>query len=558
MIVFTSVAMVGVLTMTALVTDLGYLRVMRRSNQTLADLAASAAGEALGEEGGPYGRQGCLDAVRYLRLNADALAGLSLDCGSLPEPCDDTTAPATVTSVQGQYEVSITYPVSDAMISDPRVTGGVRSEDGEACERLEVSVERTEAPIFAGIVGLDELSISASAVVRQISEQNRRVPSLWLLDPTDCDALSVQGGAKVTVGTSTIGGLISLDSDGTGCGGTGYTVDVGGSGSLLQAIPAGTDPPGAVSLFAMEPGQATCATGDLHACDPSDVAGGTLLPQPVRRPWRATRAPVDHTFNCEASYPDYFAIAVAPCEDAAAGGDYIDQLRTGVGAVGTVPAGFNVWSSFHSCNPSGVIVVSGNWVVDCSDFKLNSGDVTFSGGNVIFDGSISLSSSGRLTTNTANTGTLSSLCLTSITGCLSRSSAGASWAYMRSGNLRLNGGNLVLNNTMLYQHNGTFTINGSAPPVWGGPTEGPFAGLSVWSEKLGAYKITGGSSMELRGIFFTPYADPFTLSGGAPFNPQEAQFISYRAKIDGGGTLELVPNSTHAISIPAPPVTLIR
>jgi hypothetical protein len=551
--------LVALTAISAVVVDLGVMRVMRRSNQNLADFAALAAGEAMSADPGPRTRDACRDAVDYLRLNADGLVSLSLACNSLPEPCTAATSPVTIQNTAGAYSVRVTHPVRDSSIADLRVAGGLRVDDGEPCERLAVQVERVEASLFSRILGRTELTASATSVIRQISAQNRRVPSLWLLDPVGCNVLTVQGGANVTVGTPTMAGLVSLDSDGSVCSGNSYTVDVGGSGSRLHAIPSNTDPPGMISLFAMAPGQTTCGTGNLRACDISDINNGTLSPQPVRRPSRATRAPVDHAYNCRSTYPDYHGFPVAPCEDATASSGYIHQLRTAVGATG-VPAGFTRWGApTHSCTPSGTFVLTGNWVVDCSDFRVGNGaDVTFNG-NVIFNGDVRMSGSGRLTVNASNpSANLPSGCVNVVTGCLANSSSEAAWAYMRNGDLRLNGGFLTLRRTMLYQHDGNFTINGSAPPVWTAPSQGPFAGLAVWSEKPSTYSINGGASMELEGVFFTPFADPFALSGGAPFIPQRAQFISYRAKIDGGAVLTLSPNSMHAITIPAPPVSLIR
>lgn len=557
-LLLTALIMMALLGVASLVTDLGAMRVMRRSNQTLVDLAALAAGDAIGEDAGPNGPAACEEAVRSLRANAPELATLSVPCSSLPYPCTATTASAMVERVAGSYVVQITHPVPNAAISDPRVSGGLRADDGEPCERLQVNLRRTRDSIFAGTLGRSELSVSASSVVRQVAAKNRRVPSLWLLDPYGCDVLSVQGGAKVTVGTATRGGLISVDSDGSTCSGNSYTVDVGGSGSFLRSIPTSTDPPGMIALYAMRPNQKTCSEGNLRACDPSDVANSTLSPQPIRRPWRATRAPVDHIYNCRSSYPAYEGITVNPCENGTA--SYIDQLRTGVGTSG-LPAGFQRWSTSYGCvAPAGATTIQGNWLVDCATFEVNSGaDVTFASGNVVFNGGIKMTG-GTLTINSANPrAALSAACLTSVTGCLAESSAKAAWIYMRSGSLNMSGGGLIARNTTIYQHSGFFAINGGSPPIWLAPKEGPFSGLAVWSElPTNKFQITGGASMQLEGVFFIPFAKPFSLSGGSPFLPQQAQFIAHSAAIGGGAVLTLSPNSTHAITIPAPPVSLIR
>jgi hypothetical protein len=64
--------------------------------------------------------------------------------------------------------------------------------------------------------------------------------------------------------------------------------------------------------------------------------------------------------------------------------------------------------------------------------------------------------------------------------------------------------------------------------------------------------------MELTGIFFLPEAVPFTLNGGSPLLPQQAQFISFRAAIAGGAILTLAPLEIDPIIIPPPAPLLIR
>lgn len=577
-LVIAALLLTALMAVAAIVVDLGNMRGMRSANQTAVDFAALAAGEALSHPEGPDAQTACVDAVRYLRLNADGLEDLDIDCAQLPSVCIDpnpfveATDPEQVSDSTDDYDVIITYPVAKELISDPSTTGGARITDGTRCERMMVEVEQRSSTYFAGVIGWDEVTTRARAVVRQIPERADQVPSLWLLDPYGCDVLTVQGGAQVTAGVPGFGGLISLDSDGmgtqggTGCGGNSFTVDVGGSGSLLEAFPTDVYPPGRITLYAMWPGQDGCGDpdGNVYACDPSDVANDTLQPEPTRRPRRATRAPVDHQFNCRTddtpitSYPDYHGLPIEQC--AGGSGDYIDQLRRGVGETGA-PAGFNTLGGGDCSGRSEPLVLDGNWFVDCSNFRVDSGsDVTFNGGNVIFDGGIQMNG-GTLTFNSANPNeNLSEECLSQITWCLDESSAQAAWVYLRSGDIVLTGGSgLVINQTAVYQHDGHFRIAGGSPPIWSAPTEGPFTSLSVWSEQESSrYNINGGASMELTGIFFTPEARPFSLSGGAPLLPQQAQFISYRAAIAGGAILTLAPLEIDPVVIPPPEALLIR
>jgi hypothetical protein len=560
-IVMAGTAMVGLMISVALVVDLGLVRQIRRNTQATADLAALAAGPAVGDLDGPTA---CSDALTYIEANEPSWpSSLSVPCSSLPSICvDSVTSPVTVTDggTGGAWSVSITYPVSDASIADPDVAAAnsLRAEDGTPCERLRVDISRTMDSLFGGIVGRDSFTVDSSAVVREINIITQRIPALWLLDPWDCPVLDVQGGSNVTVGSTINPGLVTIDSDASACTGGSVTVDVGGSTSGLFAIPDFLDPGPEINLVAMLPGQADCATGELRACDPADVAAGVLDPQPTRSSRRFTREPVDHLYNCKSGYPDYHGLPIGDCE--AGLPPYVDQLRSEVGASGT-PSGFQTWSSTYGCNnpalpPTGV---NGNWHVDCATFKVTSVDVVFNGGNVVFDGDIS-ATGGSITFNSANPNTnLPLACQSAIVGCIDQSAATAAWIYMRSGQIKLTGGALTVLGSTLIQDGGHLEITGGSPPVWSPPSEGPFKALSVWSELLTSkYSIAGGASMELSGTFFTPEAAPFTISGGAPVTPQLAQFISYRLAVSGGASLTLAPNAETGIAIPETEPLLIR
>ncbi len=562
-IVLLSIFLVVLMVSAALVVDLGLARQARRSNQSAADLAALAAGEALAVDPAPDARTACADAVDYIVANVGAIpSAVAVPCNTLPASCDATTVPVTVSdgSTAGDYLINITYPVSDLSISDPGVAdaSALRFNDGLPCERLQVELTNVFDSLFGGIVGKDDFSVRATSVVRTVQASDRRIPALWLLDPFGCTSLAVSGGSSVTVGNATRAGLITIDSDGTACGGSSFTVDSGGTGSNIHAVPNGLPQPAEISLVAMERLQATCSTGNLNACDPADVASLNVYPQPVRRANPATRAPVDHVYNCRPSYPDYHGTPVSGCTNG--GLPHIDQLRSDVGASGT-PAGFQLWSDTYGCNNPTVPAtgVVGNWHVDCGTFRITSATVDFNGGNVIFDGNITLTG-GSLSFNTANpTSSLPAACLTTMVGCTDESSADAAWVFQRSGNLTLTGGILNVEHATIYQEDGYFSIAGGSPPTWSAPIEGPFAGLAVWSEKAtNKYKINGGASLDLEGTFFTPEATPMSISGGAPVIPQEAQFVSRQLAITGGAALTLSPNSTSGVSIPADPPLLIR
>jgi hypothetical protein len=581
-VIMWALLMVAVLIVAALVIDLGQLKTTRRSGQSVADLAALAGGKSL-SSGAP--QAACGDALKYLKGNTPDLPASAdpasntcsniqslASCKASPTPTDAGFIGAT-----GAYTVVIRYPVAD---NDSAMTDGFRalnaSIDGTPCERMAVTIARSRPTFFGGVVGVSSLTTHATAVVRASALKKKGIPALWLLEPANCAALKVSGsGTAVNVGDLTVDpivpGYVSIDSDGSGCSGGATTLSVP-TGSLIAAPTSGSTP-GLISLFAM-PFLTACSGATLHDCDPSDVQANRLLPQPRPSGERATRAPVDWTFNCKASYPNYKPGTVAvPIESCPSTGDgahfpYIDNLVAAIGnTTGSAPAtgAWQRWTTGgggHSCNPSGNTTVTGNWWVDCSTLSVGGGaTVTFANGNVVMDGHLKLTGSGAVSMNTANAvATLPASCLppTVATPCVNNASTNAAFLYMRNGDLNLNGGGINFNRVFVYQANGVLGNTGGSPPTWSAPTEGPFAYLALWSEKQStAYQINGGASMALQGIYFTPYGD-MSLAGGSPVAQQHAQFISRSLAVSGGATFNLAPDGNNFISIPPKAGTLIR
>jgi hypothetical protein len=281
-----------------------------------------------------------------------------------------------------------------------------------------------------------------------------------------------------------------------------------------------------------------------------------MTPQPSTAS-RATRAPVDWKFNCKTgagAYPNFHGVSIAPCGNNPTTPPYIDNLRAAIGASG-IPSGYQRWTTTQSCNPSGAVTVTGNWLVDCpGGLSIGNGTtVTFADGNVVLDGGISMNG-GALNFNTANsTSNLSSSCLAPIvvTPCVGSASEAASFVFLRAGDLSITGGAINLHHAMVYEHSGVVKITGSSsPPTWLAPTEGPFTGLALWAEQSSnKFQINGGSGVNLQGTFFAPEAAPFSLAGGGNWGQQHAQFIAFHLAVSGGGVLTMSPDST---SVPRP------
>jgi hypothetical protein len=553
----------SLLTVAAIVVDIGYVRASARRNQSIADLAILAAGNKVSQ--GDY--LGACEAV-ITTLNANARGMTPINANSFcTQAGNDVTktvcslpgtgigqAKPKVTS--GGFTIELHFPVPLSEIWSTQYGAGLN--DGLPCQRMRLLVTTKEPVFFGGVVGSKGQQVTRSATLRSKTDPRERIPALWLLDPYGCTPLGVSGGSNVTVGTTSpvlVPGVIKLDSDGSACSSNQNTIVASGTGTLIQAIPTSGTPKGLISLYALPPGATTCAP---PACDPADVAGGRLVPQPQGSTERATRGPVDWRYNCKSSYPAYHGLAISSCTDG--NPKYIDNLRSEIGTSGAV-AGFTRWSSSYSCNPSGTVTTPpGNWWIDCNGgLSIGNGTTLTITGNVVMDKSLSMTGGAFNVRGDTGTTNLPSSCLapSSFATCLDDSSTKAAFIYMRDGSWDVTGGTIDLVHVAVIQQNGYIKIS-SATPNWTAPTEGPFSQLSLWSEKSSnKYQINGGAGVSLEGIFFTPEADPLSLSGGGDWGQLQAQFISYRVAVSGGGTLTMAPNESM-ISLPPTNNVLIR
>lgn len=546
----------------ALVMDGGLLRINSRKLQSAVDLAIVAGGQDLGG-GDPMAA--CIKTVTYLNTNMADLPAIDASsfCDQSGNDVSQTICKqagyhpqATPTITAGAYRVTLQYPVTDAQILDSKRTGaGVN--DGTPCERMRIQVNGTQSTLFARVMGVNSLSTTRSATVRGFIGTQNVVPALWLLDPYGCTALSVSGGSRLSVGSTENPGIVVLDSDGSSCSSNQVSISSTGTGTLVEAVPQSGASVGRIILRALSSSATLCSP---PACDAADVSGGRLNPQPTGNSQRATRSPVDWRYNCKTVYPAYHGIAIAPCPTTTT--PYLDNLISAVTAANPDTSGFQRWSTSFSCNPTGMVTAVGNWWVDCpSGLSIGNGtNVVFTGGNIVFNQGLKMTG-GNFTVNNANpTASLPSACVTPavFTSCLPTSSASSAFIYVRNGNWSVTGGVISIKNTFAYQASGYLKVAGGAPPTWTAPTEGPFSGISYWSELSSSqFQINGGAGVTLGGVFFIPEANPFSLSGGGDWGQQHAQFISYRLAVSGNSQAKLVPDPS-AVGIPPKRALLIR
>jgi Flp pilus assembly protein TadG len=577
-------ALLALLGIAALVVDAGGAYAQRRKNQSIADLTALAGSQEL--PGNPSGA--CTAAWGFLKANlSDLPSGATTPCGSFPTTCDSSATNAANYTVgsSSPYTITFRYPLPDG----DALLGSARTQDGtNRCERIGISVSRNAPVFFARTIGAGSLSATGTAVARHSAGTTLlNVANLVELDPFGCTSIDDSGSGTTQVIVGQVGpplkqGSIGVDSDGTACSSQATTIGTGGSGDIW-AEPTSGSTPGQIELYAQAGNQSTCST---FACSAGDVQSGRVAPQPIDERARVTRAVSDFTYNCKTGYPAYPVgdskqITIPDCDTG--GSPYIDNLNSAMSNAGTAaPTGYLTIDSGTNggCNPSSETLAAGNYWVNCTTFKVNNNTtVDFPGGNVVFTGSVSVSSGSSLTFNDNNpTATLPSSCLTSV--CIGNSSQNASFVYVVNGSIS-SGGTLYFDHSMVYVAPGTgqagctqniggsnnrigtgnnnISANGSgAANKWVAPNEGPFKNLALWAEgSTTGDGLAGGGSSLVDGVLFTPYACPFTISGGFT-TPETAQFISFQLKVTGGGTLTLNPDTNRLLKTAPQGAFLIR
>jgi hypothetical protein len=558
--------------MAALVVDLAVLRQDRAADRQAADFVATAAATALARTGGTA-EKACQDGWAYFLANVpDSSASVSApNCTAAFAGACDPDVGRTAVGTAGSYTVSITIPVTDddPALAHPDVVGGPAQAsnpdfDGAPCERVGVQITRNRKSTFASVLGSRSVNTNSRSVARVAARYGFDSPiNLLLLDPTGCNAFTASGQASIVVHpVEDKPGYITIDSDGKGTGASGaractnansYTIDA--SGNQNSSITALGNPDsglaGVIRSYALTAGQ-----GVAHAYDPNDVTTNRLTPKPTASSQRTGRAKVDWAYNCLTLGLDGL---VGPnpatginddCIDAPTKPSYIAQLNTAIGPTSTtLPAGYTLYPrvgvptdkcSFNSSDAP-VTLPPGNYWVNCPSGFSASNSVTFTSGNIVFQGSVSVGSQGSISINNAN--------------------SSDSTVYLRSGGSLIKGGqgSLALHRTFVYLANGAIDIGaGIGAVTWTAPVSGNFSGLALWSESALAHGLGGQASISCVGVFFMPNADPFTFTGQGTQAALQIQLITYRLTVAGQGTLDLVPVPTNRLTFPAWGGTLIR
>lgn len=275
-LVLFALLIVALLTMVAVVVDLGRVRETRRNVQNVSDLAAVAAGKQLagivsGGAANADPTRACQDAFDYVRRNlndlasnatVEAAANAGNRCSDLPTAAacktqiasnaaffKDATATLPSGAAPDPYTVTIRYPVPDGQIAGV----GAGAKDGIACERMAVTIKRDGRTFFGGVIGANNLRTGATAVVRgTAASTGTQTPALLLLERRDCQALSTSGQGSVVLEASdeTHPGTLQSDTFAQNSLCANNLTQPGGVALYATQLPNGADRPGEPSVIA--------------------------------------------------------------------------------------------------------------------------------------------------------------------------------------------------------------------------------------------------------------------------------------------------------------------
>lgn len=548
LLAFSMVLLMGV---AAVAVDLAAVRYDLRAAQLASDAAATAGAIHIDPVAGSDAEDGCQVAWEYLLENIeDTVAPLSPpNCGAFSGACpaSEREVPASA----GPYSFVITHPVPDGhdlMLGQP-LTPEI---DGAACQRLGVTVERTRDYTFARVIGFVAGTPTADSVARiAVRPGEGELVPLLVLEPTGCNALITSGHGAVTVDYfEDVPGIIAVDSDGSKSDNphtcsphNRYTIN--SNDNDLNWIHANPTPDGIPSRIL------SYALPGTKSYEEVDVTSGRLSPRPTALDevgaddGRITRAPIDHRYNCKPSYDPY--LGFVPLDGCASSDPpHIDNLRAAYGGSGN-PGFVHKWTDHHSCflNNVGTISEFGNWWIDCpGGLSINQDTtVTLDGGDLVFDGGIDIGSNGQLHINP--------------------SESSDHVVFLRSGDLTKGGGDskLTMRRTMVYMESGRVDVGGGSEEdslQWSAPLDGNFEDLALWAEAPLQFGIGGQGSNKLEGTFFTPLADPFSLTGQAGQFQTSAQFLTRRLEVKGLGEVFMTPDPERSTKLPLRGVRLIR
>ncbi len=514
----------------------------------------------------------------------------------------------------GRYTVTVKAPYSlpDAAFPEDSYAGLV-TDTADMCLQLSVVIAQRRAPGLGSAATKSKITTTIRSVGRVQGGPGNRAPALLLLDRTECNVLSV-GSAGTTssyirvYGAGTTPplvqpGTIHADSDGSGCK-TNETIYSGKSNDAIVAYAApNLSQHGILSSYAARLGVAAGVLSDgvsrVYGSAAADPAGaGGAAKHPVAPLGLITRQLVDDRY-------------LAGVRGVVAGANAVFQNLTSAAAA--TSAGWAILGACTGNNQAAISALPADKpvYVDCSSYK---GTGSIPAKTVFFSGNVGSQATTNLPETTRAYIVGSSGDALDVSGGFRMHHRGASTCpnspqsqgaklFLRAGSIKNNNGTFQACNTVLVMMGGKADACLPAAGVVQPPTTTPCAGstgtgqlsmggggsgatvvdwtapnkydvdisgltpaqkqaawddqedLAFWSESWGgnaspSYSMAGGSGLHLVGVFMTPNAAPFTVTGGGGQTLNNAQYIATSFQVNGGASLSMVVDPNNTVTLP--------
>jgi hypothetical protein len=621
--VIAAITLTVLVLMAAFVLDIASLRADRVDSKSAADMSSLAAASAYDPVAVDSAQEACFEALAFAAANLrdfDAPVTGSPGCETFATgaACSESTEPRTAVYTDGPYTLRITSPVPYGPLADgyDLMEGLVHdaAHDGIDCDRIGVRITRDRSFRLAGVAGFGGSETTQSSVARWSPGGDEELyASLVILDRQACGTLKNSGNDQGRLIVSSaqaiidgelteLPGTITVDTIPTsGCSGSNWqnrVIAVQNNGQALvrasgrifaHGLDQGFDPP-------------RIYWETVVRTDPAATNG--LYPRPTAGP-AITREPIDHRFNCKATYPT--DRAWSPAWTGAVGwpiggctGDdvpppYLENLWNGLRGTVLTPAAAAAdasWSVFPddvggSCTSAsgtygpGTAHPSTRWYIDCPsstgqafapsgitfrdvEYVVSRNRIELGGGEGNFltiegdddNGAVFFVQNGRL----YRTGQARMYLIDTFV-YLDDTSDG----YVEFGGNNPNSASLNhpgCSNTGqafgVCWHAPTIDMDGCEGYTSGLPPAACFQPLGLWTNTTTAHDLGGQATFDISGSFFTPNARPFELSGQAEQNFTRAQFFTARLELSGQAPVLMAPNPDTNIPIPIPGTALIR
>ncbi len=555
---FVAFSMVALLSVVAIVIDLGATRSLRRDSRSATDAGATAGALAIAS---PVSGAACNDAFAYtfrdLGGTQPTSASISAACTGLASACSGGTARVATLTVGG-VTVSVTNPVPDdsPLMNATSLGSGVAqslntAKDGSPCERVGVEVTRAQPAFFRGVMGAHASNFTVHSVARY-SPALRNViipPALVALNQSTCNAIDAGNNGNIILLSNSVGpGIAFSDSDGPSCSGN-SAVLASRSSARLVAESSGAVV-GQLAWYSAPSTRGYNNSSSTYQVAPASFSSTTqnYVGQLFAQAARTTRSPIDKRYHCT-NVPT----SVQPlCSTA----DPVATLQTlSSNSLTSAPGGFATYSGPCDTTAGPITFPLGDVWVNCPTFTVKTNSLQIpGGGTVIFNGSLSVEANGLLLVNTSGA--------TDVNGYPNPADPGRQTTLLVNStgssavNISSNSSALYMAQTTVF-NNGGFNLSSSQAIHWTPPTDGATQSLLYWSESTQPFSIQGGPQIQAKGIVFHGNGQ-LVGGGGGTIDLTNVQMWVDTMSTGGSTTVKLAADPNNSVKVFGAGSSLIR